>query len=53
MEPLRMDSRGLEALATSDGLPEKIVDAQPQSASTSFTVACSVENDRWFLEATS
>ena len=35
-----MASRGLEALATSDGFPDKIVDAQPQSDSTSVRVDC-------------
>lgn len=38
-ELLRMAWRGLAALATSDGFPEYIVDAQPQS-STSFKVDC-------------
>jgi len=57
MEPLRMACRGLEALATSDGFPEKIVDAQPQSVS-SFKVdfSCVIGNcrgdGRFLLEVT-
>jgi hypothetical protein len=36
IEPKRMASRGFEAFATSDGFPEKIVGAQPQSLSSSL-----------------
>ena len=49
-ELLRMAWRGLAALATSDGFPEYIVDAQPQSLSSFKTAFICVEDGSMLFE---